>query len=94
VNREELGNLGLTSAEEDDIVAFLKTLSDGYVSDLTGAWTSFTNTCKETKKGIKCKVKGKLNIQNIGAQEANFLPERLPLEVSPTMQHFKRQQTI
>jgi cytochrome c peroxidase len=30
VNRDELGNLGLTSAEEDAIVAFLKTLSDGY----------------------------------------------------------------
>ena len=30
VNREELGNLGLSSEEEADIVAFLKTLSDGY----------------------------------------------------------------
>ena len=30
VNHTELGNLGLTSEEEDDIVGFLKTLSDGY----------------------------------------------------------------
>jgi cytochrome c peroxidase len=30
VNREELGNLHLTSDQEDAIVAFLKTLSDGY----------------------------------------------------------------
>ncbi len=30
VNTDELGNLGLTNEEEDDIVAFLKTLSDGY----------------------------------------------------------------
>jgi cytochrome c peroxidase len=30
VNQEELGDLGLTPAEEDAIVAFLKTLSDGY----------------------------------------------------------------
>lgn len=30
VNRDELGNLGLTPEEEADIVAFLKTLSDGY----------------------------------------------------------------
>jgi cytochrome c peroxidase len=30
VNTTELGNLGLTSNEEDAIVAFLKTLSDGY----------------------------------------------------------------
>ena len=31
VNSDELGNLGLTGAEEDAIVAFMKTLSDGYV---------------------------------------------------------------
>ena len=30
VNRDELGDLGLTDEEEDAIVAFLKTLSDGY----------------------------------------------------------------
>ena len=30
VNRNELGNLGLTPEEEDAIVAFLKTLSDGF----------------------------------------------------------------
>jgi len=30
VNEDELGNLGLTNEEEDAIVAFLETLSDGY----------------------------------------------------------------
>ena len=30
VNTDELGNLGLTDSEEDAIVAFLNTLSDGY----------------------------------------------------------------
>ncbi|HKJ79521.1 MAG TPA: hypothetical protein VKA10_08295, partial [Prolixibacteraceae bacterium] len=30
VNSEELGNLGLTDEEEDAIVAFMMTLSDGY----------------------------------------------------------------
>ena len=30
VNKDELGDLGLTDAEEDAIVAFMKTLSDGY----------------------------------------------------------------
>jgi len=30
INRDELGNLGLTSEEEDAIVAFLRTLTDGY----------------------------------------------------------------
>jgi cytochrome c peroxidase len=32
VNTDELGDLGLTDEEEDAIVAFLKTLSDGFVS--------------------------------------------------------------
>ncbi|MEJ2303547.1 MAG: hypothetical protein P8Y14_18635, partial [Anaerolineales bacterium] len=31
VNTSELGDLGLTPEEEDAIVAFLKTLSDGYM---------------------------------------------------------------
>ena len=31
VNTDELGNLGLTAEEEDAIVAFMETLSDGYV---------------------------------------------------------------
>jgi hypothetical protein len=31
VNTDELGNLGLTPDEEVAIVAFMKTLSDGYV---------------------------------------------------------------
>jgi cytochrome c peroxidase len=30
VNKDELGNLKLTPQEELDIVAFLKTLTDGY----------------------------------------------------------------
>ena len=33
VNVDELGNLGLTEAEEDAIVAFMKTLSDGFAGD-------------------------------------------------------------
>ncbi len=32
VNKVELGNLQLTHQEEEDIVAFMKTLSDGYLS--------------------------------------------------------------
>jgi cytochrome c peroxidase len=31
VNKKQLGNLGLTSKQEDQIVAFMKTLSDGFV---------------------------------------------------------------
>jgi cytochrome c peroxidase len=32
LNTTQLGNLGLTNDEEDDVVAFLKTLTDGYVT--------------------------------------------------------------
>jgi len=31
VNTDELGNLGLSAQQEEDLVAFMKTLSDGYV---------------------------------------------------------------
>ena len=31
VNRDELGNLDLSAQHEEDLVAFMKTLSDGYV---------------------------------------------------------------
>ncbi len=33
VNKDELGDLGLTDEEEDAIVAFMKTLSDGYIPE-------------------------------------------------------------
>jgi hypothetical protein len=38
--------------------------------DLTGTWSSMDQACKTTKKGIRCKIKGKLNIQNIGTKNA------------------------
>ena len=37
MNRTQLGNLGLTSDEEDDIVAFLQTLTDGFVTSSVAA---------------------------------------------------------
>ena len=33
VNTDELGDLGLTDAEENAVVAFMKTLSDGWLGD-------------------------------------------------------------
>ncbi len=38
--------------------------------DLTGTWTSMEYTCKETSSGLKCKIKGVLNIQNTGNEAA------------------------
>jgi hypothetical protein len=38
--------------------------------DLTGTWTSLIQTCRDSKNGTRCKVKGKLNIQNMGTKNA------------------------
>lgn len=39
--------------------------------DIIGAWTYLDQTCKTTKKGTKCKIKGVLNIQNTGNENAS-----------------------
>ena len=39
-------------------------------SDLTGQWISLVQKCKSSKKGINCRIKGSLNIQNVGYQDA------------------------
>jgi hypothetical protein len=31
INTDEMGNLGLSNKEEEAIVSFMKTLSDGYI---------------------------------------------------------------
>jgi len=38
--------------------------------DLTGQWASLAQTCKNTRSGLKCKVSGRLNIQNVGTLNA------------------------
>ena len=40
VNTDELGNLGLSRAEERAIVAFMRTLSDGFAPPATPPWRS------------------------------------------------------
>jgi cytochrome c peroxidase len=47
VNKKDLGNLGLSSEEEAYIVAFLKTLSDGWKPD--AAKTHATRSAKATR---------------------------------------------
>lgn len=39
--------------------------------DLTGQWLSITQTCKTKKNGMKCKIIGTMNIQNIGNEKAS-----------------------
>ena len=43
---------------------------DAFLPDLTGQWTSLTQTCRNTRTGLKCKISGRLNIQNVGTLNA------------------------
>ena len=52
-------------------------VSDGFFSinppslpDLTGQWISVEHHCKKIGKGMKCEIKGRLEVQNIGHQDA------------------------
>jgi hypothetical protein len=38
--------------------------------DLTGQWVSLRRSCRTTRNGIKCKIQGKLVIENTGTQNA------------------------
>jgi len=39
--------------------------------DITGEWiVPITQTCKETNKGLKCKVSGTLKVKNVGNEDA------------------------
>ena len=38
--------------------------------DLTGNWKSIVQTCRNAGTSFKCKVRGKLSVQNIGQQKA------------------------
>jgi len=43
---------------------------DALLPDLTGQWASLTQTCRNTKRGLKCRLSGRLNIQNVGTLNA------------------------
>jgi hypothetical protein len=47
--------------------------------DLKGTWTSLNKSCKNTRKGTKCSIKGKLNIQNLGNNDASSSVTRVYL---------------
>ncbi|MFZ3137530.1 MAG: choice-of-anchor D domain-containing protein [Thermodesulfovibrionales bacterium] len=63
-------NLIIPSNDSDEPMVKVD-LKGGSGADLTGEWLSLEQTCKNNKKGIKCKIKGKLYIQNIGSQNSS-----------------------
>ena len=51
VNKRQLGDLGLTDQEENDLVAFLKTLTDDYSGKYQWEWTESRETPGPTHSG-------------------------------------------
>lgn len=43
---------------------------EGIGPDLTGKWVSLTQSCSNTRKGKKCKIKGTSIIENVGNRDA------------------------
>jgi uncharacterized repeat protein (TIGR02543 family) len=56
----------LIPSNDVDEPAKIVDLKGGSGADLTGTWISMKETCKNTKKGIKCSLKGNLTVQNTG----------------------------
>jgi hypothetical protein len=48
VNKPGVGNLGLTAGEESEVVAFLKTLSDGYHESSLKGLANMTISTEQT----------------------------------------------
>jgi hypothetical protein len=47
------------------------TINQAPLPDLTGSWSSMTQTCRNTLQGTKCSLKGKFTLQNIGNLDAS-----------------------
>ncbi|MEJ2613604.1 MAG: cytochrome c peroxidase [Ignavibacteriaceae bacterium] len=78
VNTEELGNLGLSDNEEDAIVAFLKTLSDGFRIDKV---KKEGNALTYSEKPSELKIKGP-NPFNPSTRLGYYIPEDGNIQLS------------
>jgi pimeloyl-ACP methyl ester carboxylesterase len=50
--------------------SYTESLISGNGPDLTGEWKSLNKSCNNTTQGIRCKIKSKFNIKNIGTMDA------------------------
>ncbi len=75
INTDELGNLGLTDEEEDAIVAFMRTLSDGYKPNKSSPATS-----NDILSEVTLKVFGQ-NPFTTSTWLSYYLPEKTTIEL-------------
>ncbi len=59
-----------TTIESDWSEGLPVTVSQNNLVDLTGELTSLVQTCRDTRRGKKCTISGKLTIENIGTLNA------------------------
>ena len=62
------GPCSVTMNADTTIIAAFTLSNSG--PDLTGEWVFLDQTCREKKKGMKCKIKGTLAIRNTGNEDA------------------------
>jgi len=60
------------------------TVDNPDLPDLTGEWQSISQTCKNTKQGMKCKIKGVLRVTNTGTENASSAAVRFYLSANST----------
>jgi len=73
VNTSQLGNLGLTENEEDAIVTFLQTLSDGFTNDVPVELTSFTASISNGMINLNWKTATELNNRGFEVQRKSSI---------------------
>jgi len=56
--------------ERGVLLQYISSAPISLLPDLTGNWMSMEQTCKQTKRGMKCNIKGILAIQNLGFEDA------------------------
>lgn len=79
VNTDELGNLGLTVEEEAAIVAFMKTLTDGYVPpESESSIANWRIDCSALTPGILSKLASIAVAIIVGSTTVAFAARRLP----------------
>ncbi len=99
VNPTEMGNLGLTDAEEQAIVAFLQTLTDGYTDGRTLAIAHAVKVSLMTRTGMQYQLQQSASAEgpweNVGAPFAgDGAPVERYFDAEPTHAQFYRTEIV